>query len=84
VCAIVGANVLTRDAADVIDAEEDEVVQGFLPKGTIEPLDVRGSIGCAVRDGESFDAHDLTQPLEVATIAAYLAISFYRHTPAIS
>jgi hypothetical protein len=81
---IVVANVLAHDATDVIDAEEDKVVQGVLPEGTIEPLDVRGSVGCAVRDGESLDAHYLIKPsVKVAAITVCLAIPFYRNTPAI-
>ncbi len=32
--AVVVANVLGGDTADVIDAEKDEVVQGFLPKAS--------------------------------------------------
>ena len=38
---IVIANVLSNDTPDVIDGEEDEVIQGFLPQRSIEPLDVR-------------------------------------------
>jgi hypothetical protein len=79
--AIVVANVLTHNATDVIHAEEDEVVQGFLAQRPVESLDVRRSVGRTVGDGQAFDAHDLTQPLvEVATISASAIATRYRHS----
>jgi len=73
-CAIAAANVLTHDAADMIDAEKDDVIQDFLREGPIEPLEVRGSVGCAARDGDSLDVHDLVQPsVKVVTRASATA-----------
>ena len=72
---IIVANVLGNDTADVIDAEEDEAVQGFLPQRPNEPLDVWRGIRSAIRDGDFLDAQDLVKPaVEVTAIAACLSI----------
>jgi len=81
-CAIVVSNVLGNDTPDVIDTEEDEVVQGFFAQRAVKTFDIRRSIGCAVGDGKTFDAHDLTKPLvEVAAVGARLAVALDCHGP---
>ncbi len=60
--AIVVANVLAGDTADVTDAKEDEMVQGLLSQRPVEPLNIWRCIWSAKRNGEPFDAQDSVQP----------------------
>jgi len=51
------------------------MIQRFLTQRPVEPFDVWGRIGRAVRDGNALNAHDVRQPhVQVATITtAFLA-----------
>lgn len=47
---VVVADVLIDDTADVVDAQEDEMVERLLAQRSHESLDVGGCVGCAVGD----------------------------------
>ena len=68
--AIVVANVLGSDTADVIDAEEDEVIQHVFAKGPVKSLDLGIGVGCPVRSRQASNIHDVGEPaIEAAAMA---------------
>ena len=82
--AVVVPDVLGHDPTDVIGAEEDEVVQGLLPKRPIEPLDVRRGIRRAIGNGDAFDAYDLVEPtVEMTTVASLPTVVLHSQRPAV-
>ena len=60
-CAVVVADVLSDDTADVADAEEDEVIQSFLAKRPHEAFDEWGSVRCTVGDRLPLDEQMLSE-----------------------
>ena len=81
---IIVADVLGNDAADVTDAEEDEVIQCLLPKRPDESLDEWGGIGLVVGDGDSLDGHDLVElAVEMTAIPVRSLAMLYGHRPTI-
>jgi hypothetical protein len=80
---VVIPDVLPDHAANVVDAEEYEVIQRLLPQRPHEALDIRGSVRRSVRDGQSLDPDDFVQPtIEMATVAALSPVFLNRHVPA--
>ncbi len=67
---VVEGDKLTRDASDMIFAQENEVVQGVLAKRPVETFNSSIRIGCVIRSRQSLDLQHLLEPeVEVAAVA---------------
>ncbi len=67
---VVEGDKLTRDASDMIFAQENEVVQGVLAKRPVETLNLSIRIGCVIWSRYSLDLQYLLEPkVEVAAIS---------------
>ena len=67
-----------------INQFEDEMVQSIFPQGAVESLQVCVCIWRAIGNGDALDAQDFVQPaVEVATVAALLAIFLSGESPAV-
>lgn len=79
---IVVGDVLLEHVADVVGAEEDEVIERLFPQGPHEPFDMRRGVGRAIGDGQPVDSHDFAQPpVELTTIAVDMAIPLDLYWP---
>ena len=72
---VVGTDELRQHPANVPDAQEDEVVQGFLPQSSDEPLNVRSGVRGPIGNREPTDAEHFSEPaVEVTPAGPLLAV----------
>ena len=66
--------------ANVVDAQEDEVVQRLVSQGPHEPLDVGAGVRRSIGNRQAINSNYFVQPaIEVAAVAAGSSVSLHFH-----